>query len=296
MNGPKLRIVASRHSAFYTPLIATLAGGFLAEEDCAATYGTLPRGRSGRDLLRGGEADVVQAAVSSSWGPMEAGETDLPVHFAQINIRDGFFLSGRLPETSFEWKSLEGKMLLADHGGQPLHMLRYAAHCQGVDWNRIDVIDAGTIDEIDAAFRGSRGDYVHQQGPAPQQLERDGIGHIVAAVGAAMPPVAFSSLMAMPRFLETDLARAFTRAYRKARTWAQEAPAEEVAAREATYFPGVAPEALSATIRRYQALGCWLGDLRIPAELYEQALEVFLHSGAVAGRHPYDQVVVAPPE
>src|SRR5262249_22067949 len=152
---------------------------------------------------------------------------------------------------------------------------KYAAHCQGVDWNRINVIDAGAVDEIDAAFRASRGDYVHQQGPAPQQLEKDGIGHIVAAVGSAMPPRAFSSLMAMPRFLETDPARSFTRAYRKARTWAQESPAEQVAAALATHFAAVAPEALAAAVRRYQALGCWLGDLAIPADLYEQALQVF---------------------
>jgi len=33
------------------------------------------------------------------------------------------------------------------------------------------VINAGSVEEIDAAFRRGSGDYVHQQGPAPQQLE-----------------------------------------------------------------------------------------------------------------------------
>ena len=85
-----LRILVSRHSAFYTPLIATVAGGFLAEEGLEASYGVLPTGRSARDLIRAGEVDIVQAAVSSNWGPMEKGESDLPVHFAQINSRDGY--------------------------------------------------------------------------------------------------------------------------------------------------------------------------------------------------------------
>jgi hypothetical protein len=78
-------------------------------------------------------------------------------------------------------------------------------------------------------FRNGRGDYVHLQGPAPQQLERDGAGYVVASVGKAMPPVAFSSLMATTGFLATDDARAFTHAYRKAREWAGQAPAKEIA-------------------------------------------------------------------
>jgi NitT/TauT family transport system substrate-binding protein len=291
----KIRILVSRHSAFYSPLIGAIAGGFLADEGLEATYGVLPKGKSARDLIRAGEVDVVQAAVSSSWGPMERGETDLPVHFAQINQRDGFLLAGRLPDTSFEWKSLEGRTLVADHGGQPLVMLRYAAARQGVDWGRIDVLDAGDIAEIDASFRAGCGDYVHQQGPQPQQLEKDGIAHVVAAVGAAMPPVAFSSLMASRQFLSSGAARAFMRAYRRSRAWVRESAADAVAEKESEFFHGTPREVLASAIARYQALGCWEGECAIARDLYEQALEVFLHSGAIGRRHPYDEVVVPPP-
>jgi NitT/TauT family transport system substrate-binding protein len=291
----QIRILVSRHSTFYSPVIAAVTAGFLAEEGLEPEYQILPRGRTARDMIRKGEADVVQAAVSSSWGPLEKGERDLPVHFAQINQRDGFFLAGRDPDPDFHWKKLEGRTLLADHGGQPLVMLRYAARCQGLDWSRISVIDAGSVEEIDAAFRGGRGDYVHQQGPSPQQLESEGIGHVVAAVGDAMPAVAFSSLMASRDFLQSDMARVFTRAYRRARSWVTRSPAEEIADREAVLFPGIARAALSSSISRYQALGCWEGDIRIPRELYEQALDVFTQGAAISARHAYEEVVVSPP-
>ena len=75
------------------------------------------------------------------------------------------------------------------------------------------MIDAGGVYEIDAASRHGIGHYVHQQGPAPQRLEREGIGHIIASVGEAMPPVAFSSLMASREFLNTDAAKAFIYKY-----------------------------------------------------------------------------------
>jgi NitT/TauT family transport system substrate-binding protein len=291
----QIRILVSRHSSFYSPLIAAVTSGFLVEEGLEPTYGVLPKGRTARDLIRRREVDVVQAAVGSNWGPREKGETDLPLHFAQINQRDGFFLAGREPDPSFHWKKLEGKSLLADHGGQPLFMLRYAAQCQSVDWNKIEVIDVGNLEQIDAAFRAGRGDFVHQQGPAPQQLEAQQIGQVVAAVGEAMPPVAFSSLMASAAFLESETARAFTRAYRKARLWVTRASPDEIARSEAVMFPGIHLAALSKSIDRYQKLGCWEGDLEITRELYDQALSVFRYSRVISEAHPYEQVVIPPP-
>ena len=290
-----LRIIVSRHSAFYSPLISTISGGFLADQGIEATYGVLQPGQRSHVLLREGEVDVMQSAVGSNWGPMEKGETGLPVHFAQINRRDGFFLAAREPDPGFNWKKLEGARLLADHGRQPLLMLRYAAHEQGVDWDKIQAIDAGSVEEIDAAFRAGRADYVHQQGPAPQQLEHDGVGRVVASVGASMPAVAFSSLLATREFLETNQALAFMRAFRASRQWVRRAPPEEIAAKEASFFPDIDREVLVATIAAYQKLGCWAGDPAIPRDLYEQALDVFLHGNAITARHPYEDVVAPPP-
>ena len=118
----------------------------------------------------------MQSAVSSNWKPMERGESPLPVHFALINRRDGFFLAARSRAASFAWKDLEGKTLLADHGGQPLAMLRYALHYNGVDWAKIHVLDRGTPEEMVDAFRRGEGDYVHLQAPGRRLLEEEGAG------------------------------------------------------------------------------------------------------------------------
>jgi NitT/TauT family transport system substrate-binding protein len=291
-----IRIMVSRHSAFYSPLLSTIAAGFLREEGLESTYEVLTPGSDAQKLIRNGRLDIVQSAVSSSWARMEKNEVALAAHFAQINQRDGFFLTGRNPDQSFNWKKLEGASLLADHGAQPLAMLKYAVHLNGADWSKIKVIDAGGVEEIDAAFRDGRGDYVHQQGPAPQQLEREGAGHVVASVGEAMPPVAFSSLMASREFLKTAASKAFVRAYARARRWVNQAPAEEVADREIEFFPQTDRNALTKSIASYQSLGCWGGDLAITRERYEQALDVFLHSGKISRRHSYEDVVVNPPE
>ena len=292
----RIDIMVSRHAAFYSPLIATIAGGFLEGEGLDPTYAVATPETSVLDAIAEGSVHLAQSAVSASWGALERGEASDIVHFAQINERDGFFITGRDSDADFTWDKLVGRQVLADHGGQPFAMFRYGLHRQGVDIETLELVDAGGVDAIDAAFRAGRGDYVHQQGPLPQQLERDGVGHVVAAVGEAVGAVAFSSLCAARHWLDSDMARAFMRAYRRARRWVNETPAADIAAAEADFFPGVDREALAAAVAAYQGLGCWNPDSEIPRAAYEVALDVFLHSGMISARHAYDDVVTAPPD
>ncbi|MCK5640782.1 MAG: ABC transporter substrate-binding protein, partial [Gammaproteobacteria bacterium] len=167
----------------------------------------------------------------------------------------------------------------------------------GCTFDDFEVIDAGDVNAIDRAFREGVGDYVHQQGPAPQQLEQDGVGYVVAAVGDAVGPVAFSSLCASRQWLDTDMAQAFMRAYRRSQAYVINAPAEEIAAREfeANYFPGIDQKVLIQTVKAYQQLGCWENDAVISKTSYENLLDVFLASGVISHRHAYEKAIVMPP-
>jgi len=289
----QLRIMVYRHSVFYSPLIASIGGGFLKDEGLEATYFQKPPQRNPYEMFRDGEVDIMQAAVSTSWDPLSKGIRDIPVHFAQINQRDGFFITGRPERKSFEWKDLEGSKLLADHAQQPLAMLKYGLHLQGLDLDRIEMIDAGAPEAMEKAFRAGKGDFVHLQGPAPQQIEKDGVGTIFAAMGDAIPPVAFSSLMATRKFLKTPQARAFMRAYHRALRFVIQSPHQEVAGVEASFFPGISIEAIGAAVARYQQLGTWRSDPTITREQYEVAMDVFIFAGVFKERYGYEDVVVS---
>jgi len=292
----KIHIMALRHSAFYTPLLMTMAGGFLREEGLEHSYAPATPECTVPDSIRDGSCQVAQSAVATSFGDLEAGRPIDIVHFAKINERDGFYIAGRTPEPDFSWSNLKGKSVLVDHFFQPLAMLKYGLHRQGVSYDDLQVIDAGDVAAIERAFRDGQGEYVHMQGPVPQQMEHDGVGHVVAAVGAAVGPVAFSSLCASREWLATDAARAFMSAYRKSLAHVIEAPADELAAREkeAGFFPDIDPLVLTATIAAYQQLGCWSVDPVISEASYENLLEVFLFSGLITVRHAYDRAVVMP--
>lgn len=292
-----INIMALRHSAFYSPLLMSIAGGFLRDEGLTPSYSLATPERGVPDSIRDGSCHVAQSAVATSFSELEQGGSVDIVHFAQINARDGFFIAAREPDPDFNWSKLQGHKVLVDHFFQPLAMLKYALNKQDVAFSALEVIDAGSVDQIEQAFRNGTGDYVHMQGPAPQQLEHEGLGHVVAAVGDAVGPVAFSSLCASREWLATDMARAFMRAYRKSLSYVIEAPADEIAARELEegFFPGTNRSVLSSTIRAYQRLGCWENDPSISRTSYENLLDVFLYSGLITTRHPFEMAVVAPP-
>ena len=48
-----------RHAVFYSPLIATIAGGFLREEGLDAVYFPKPAQRNTYDMFRQGEVDIM---------------------------------------------------------------------------------------------------------------------------------------------------------------------------------------------------------------------------------------------
>lgn len=290
-----VRISALRHSAFYSPLLVAIGGGFLQRAGLTPDYAPAPMHKPVQAGLEDGSYHVAQSAVATHFAALERGEQPVTAHFAQINARDGFFIAARVPDADFHWQKLAGKTVLVDHFFQPLAMLKYGLHRAGVAYTDIRAVDVGDVAAIDAAFRRGEGDYVHQQGPAPQQMSRDGIAHVVAAVGDAVGPVAFSSLCARRDWLRTDMAHAFTHAYAQARAFTVSADAPEIAAIIAPFFPAIDRMVLTETVATYQRLGCWEPAIEISRASYEALLDVFAFNGLISRRHPYEAAVAAPP-
>ncbi len=291
----KINIQFTLFSAFYSPLISTFAGGFLQEEGLEPEWSISPPGVSAIAAVEDGSAHVVQSALSQGFSDLANGETPKAVHFAQVNEMDGFFVTGRAPDPDFSWDKLEGAEVVTFGGGQPRAMFRYACHKAGVDFSTLKLIQPGGPAAIDTAFREGKGDYVHQQGPFPQQLEADGVGHVLGQTGPLIGPCGFSSLAATREWLETDIAKAFIRAYAKTRQYMNDTPAAEIARAEKPYFPDIDEDVLASCIATYQALGTWTLHVEITKPAFEVILDVFEHAGSLKERYVYEQVCTAPP-
>ncbi|UCD69902.1 MAG: ABC transporter substrate-binding protein [Betaproteobacteria bacterium] len=291
-----INLMATRHSAFYSPFIACLAGGFLEKEGLKGTYQVVPPGTSTVAEVASGRMDVGQSAVSQSFGPLEKGEKPPVAHFAQINRYDGFIIAAREVDSSFQWPKLKGKKFLHVHGGQPEAMLRYALYKEGVDLDELDRIESKGGEQMMQQWLSGEGDYFHEQGSYPQQLEHLGKGHVVAAVGPSIGPVAFSSLVCRWDWTDSDDAKRFAAAYSASRQWINNADPMAVAKAEASFFPDMAIDAIAAAVAFYQKLDNWGGDIAIDPQDYETTLDVFAHSHRITKRHDYDAIIIAPPD
>src|SRR5438105_1606358 len=133
----KISIQFTLFSAFYSPLISTISGGFLTAEGLEPQWSVSPPGVSALAALKDGSAHVVQSALSQGFASLDKGETPAAVHFAQVNEMDGFFLTARAADPAFAWQKLEGAEVLLFKGGQPLVMFKYACHRAGIDFEKI---------------------------------------------------------------------------------------------------------------------------------------------------------------
>ncbi|ADE39714.1 ABC transporter substrate-binding protein [Candidatus Puniceispirillum marinum] len=289
----KIHLQFTLFSAFYSPLISTMTGSFLAEEGFEYDWSVAEPGVSALNALEDGTAQVVQSTISQGFTSLENGHQPEARHFALINNMDGFFISGRDNDNDFEWSSLEGADVLVHHGGQPMTMFKYACHKAGIDIAKINIIDSGNAKEMDAAYRQGQGQYIHQQGPAPQQLEADGVGYVVAALGPMVGPCAFSSLAAMPEWLKTEDGQAFCRAYARTRQYVATRPAAEIAIAEKSLFPQIDEAVLTQCIHAYQNMGCWPVEMSITDAGYNAMLDIFAFDGKISQRHPYDSICMS---
>ena len=290
-----IKIQFTLFSAFYSPLISTISGGFLEAEGLEPDWSVAPPGVSAVASIEDGSAHVIQSALSQGFTSLNKGETPVAVHFAQINEMDGFFLTGREADPGFTWDKLEGAEVVLFGGGQPLAMFKFACHKAGIDFDKIKAVNPGGAADMDAAFRAGQGQYIQQQGPFPQQLEAGGVGRIVAKLGKQIGPCGFSSLAARREWLETDMAKAFMRAYKKTRAYMNDTPAAEIARAEKKYFADIDEHVLADCIATYQELGCWTPHVEITNSAFEAILDIFDYNGLLNERYRYEQICAAPP-
>ena len=288
----KIHLQFTLFSAFYSPLISAMTGSFLAEEGFEYDWSVAEPGVSALNALEDGTAQVVQSTISQGFMSLENGHQPEARHFALINNMDGFFISGRDADNNFDWASLEGADVLVHHGGQPMTMFKFACHKAGIDIGKINIIDVGNAKEMDIAYRQGRGQYIHQQGPAPQQLEADGVGYVVAALGPVVGACAFSSLAAMPVWLKTEDGQAFCRAYARTRQYVATRPAAEIALAEKSLFPQIDEAVLTQCIHAYQNMGCWPVEMTITDAGYNAMLDIFEFDGKISQRHPYESICI----
>ena len=105
-----LRLMETFRTVFYTPIYVSVAGGFLEEAGLDVSFSTCPpQFPHPLSALKHEAADIVQSGIMRCIIALDWGAESVPLHFAKINARDGFFILSRQPQTEFNWESLRGE-------------------------------------------------------------------------------------------------------------------------------------------------------------------------------------------
>ncbi len=290
-----LRLMETWRSIFYTPIYVSVAGGFLEREGLDVAFSTCPpQFPHPLSALHHGTADIVQSGIMRSIIASDWGAETVPLHFAKINSRDGFFILGRRPQDTFDWESLRGSRVIpVGFSPMPWASFQYALRRRGIEPSELELLTGLPLDGAVAAFREERAEYVHVAEPVVQQLIADGAGHLLAALGPENGPLAYSSFAATHRFLaeREDIAARFTLGFARALRWLSSAEPGEVARAVSAFFPETSQEVLSAAIARYQGQEQWPSNPLLGQPEYDNLHDILLAAGMCRERQPYDKVV-----
>ena len=292
----RLRLMDTYRNLFYTPIYAAVAGGFLYAEGLDVMFGTVPDGQPPLEMLRDGEVDIIQTGISRSLMALDEGDEDAPMHIAEINQGDGFFLVSSAPTDNWQWSDLEGSTLIPiGFTPVPLTSLTAALRKHGVNTDSITMLKGMSADDALAAFRRGDADYIHMPNPQAQTLIDEGAGYLAAELGREHGYLCYSSFAATPAFIDEnpEILERFVRGFYKAQQWVAAAESEAVTERVKPFFAGVSDSVLHASIVRYKALGTWAETPSIGRDGYNAMRQVLIDGGLVKGRHEYERLVRA---
>ena len=91
-----IHIRVLRHSAFYSPLLMAIAGGFLEQEGLKPHYDVATAQDTVEGGIHSGQVQVAQSAVAAHFALLAQGQACPVRHFAQINERDANIRSNAL--------------------------------------------------------------------------------------------------------------------------------------------------------------------------------------------------------
>ena len=290
-----MRLMETFRTVFYTPILVSVAGGFLREEGLDVSFSTCPpQFPHPLSALKNGAADIVQSGIMRCIIALDWGAETTPLHFAEINARDGFFILGREQQDEFSWESLRGASVIpVGFSPMPWASLQFAMRNNGVDPAGLDLMMGVSLDEAVEAFREGRAGFIHLPEPAAGQLVSEGVGHLAVALGTVNGHMAYSSFAATREFLsgQPDTAQRFTRGFSRALEWIQASSPAEIAGAIGEFFPDLPVELLAGSVGRLKEQGTWPATPALEQPEFERLQEALMGAGLVREHQSYEDVV-----
>lgn len=291
----KVVVAEVAHSIFYAPMYVAYTEGYFKEE-----------GLDVEIILTAG-ADKVTAAVlsddvnigfcgsESTIYLYNEGVKDYLVNFAGLTKKDGSFLVSRKKYDNFTVENLKGKTIIGGRkGGMPEMTLKWSLKENGIDYEDDVIIDTSiAFNAMSGAFIGGQGDFVSLFEPNALELEKQGLGYVVASIGELGGIVPYTAFNAKKSYIENnpDVIEGFTKAIQKGLDYVHNNSSKDIASKILSEFPDTSLTDLEKIIDRYKNIDSWFKTTYINEDDFIHIEEIMENAKELSKRVPYDKLV-----
>jgi len=296
----KIVVAEVTRSIFYAPFYVALADGYFEDEGLDVSVITTPGADKTMAALLSKEAQIGLMGPEASVYVYNNGQENYAVNFAQLTQKDGSFLVSRDYYEDFKFDDLKGKTIIGGRlGGMPEMILEYVLKSKGYDVGRDDpskeiyIRTDVQFDVMAGAFSSGEGDFVTLFEPSATQVEKLGLGYIVASLGQESGNVPYTCFSSLKSYHESNdkYIQKFTNAIYKALKWVNNNESEMIAKKINSSFPATTDEELITVIDRYKSISAWPNDLTLTEESFDKLQYIVELAGELSKKAPYNKLV-----
>lgn len=291
----KVKVAEVTHSIFYTPQYVAHGLGYFEEFGLDVELLLVPGADKVTAAVLSGDVNIGFCGSEATIYIYNQGEKDYLVTFAGLTKRDGSFLVSRNKYDNFTLNDLKGKYVIGGRkGGMPEMTFEYTLKENGIDpKNDLNIDTSIAFASMAGAFIGGTGDFVTLFEPQALQVEKEGLGYVVASVGKLGGVVPYTAYNAKKSYIESnpEIIEGFTKAIQKGLDYVFSHTDEEIADVIASYFPDTSKDDLVEIINRYRENDSWFKTTYISEDDFNHIQDIMKSAGELDQFAPYSNLV-----
>ena len=291
----KVKVAEVAHSIFYAPQYVALHNGYFKDYGIDAEIILTPGADKVIAAVLSGDVDIGFSGSEATIYVYNQGEKDYLKTFAQLTQKDGSFIVSRKKIDNWSLKDLKDKYIIGGRiGGMPEMTLEYILTKNGIDPKKDVTIDTSiAFASMQGAFIGGTGDYVSLFEPNATNVEKQGLGYIVASLGELGGVIPYTSYSARNSYIENnkDIITNWTKAIQKGLDYVHEHDAKDIANVIIKEFPDTDINDLITVINRYKENDTWPKTTTFTEESFNHMQDIMENAKQLDKRVSYNDFI-----
>lgn len=291
----KVKVAEVTHSIFYAPQYVAHKLGYFKDEGLDVELILVSGADKVSAAVLSGDVNIGFCGSEASIYIYNQGEKDYLVNFAGLTKRDGSFIVSRKKYNNFDIKDLKGKSVIGGRaGGMPEMTFEWALKQNGIDPKKDLTIDTSiAFPAMGGAFISGIGDFVTLFEPNALQLEKEGLGYVVASVGEYGGVVPYTAYSSKKSYIENnpDIIEGFSKGIQRGLDYVHSHSDEKVAQTILDYFPDSSLNDITRIVKRYRDIDSWFTTTYINEDNFNHVQNIAESAGALDKRAPYSKLV-----